>query len=127
LKIRRNKRADVNTIQKNISHISNFSYNLSKRLIWIWKIIDFEAVIWIAGLFYLLLFHAPGQAQFTICPLYNLGIDFCPGCGIGNSISYLFNGEVISSFQTHPLGIFALIIITYRIITIIKNNWRRYA
>ena len=98
-----------------------------KSLIWIWKMIGFEAIIWILGLTYLAFFNSPETAHFTICPFANLGIDFCPGCGLGNSISYLFDGDFASSFHTHPLGIFAFIIITFRIITIIKNNRRRYA
>lgn len=98
-----------------------------KKLRKIWSLIGFEAAVWIFGLLFLILIHSPGEAHFTICPLANLGIEFCPGCGLGNSISYLFIGDFVSSFKTHPLGIFALIIITIRIINIIKNNWRRYA
>jgi hypothetical protein len=93
----------------------------------LWSLIGFEALVWILGLAYLLLFHSPGETHFTICPLSNLGFEFCPGCGLGNSISYIFKGDLITSFQSHPLGIFALIIISFRIITIIKNNRRRYA
>jgi len=92
-----------------------------------WQLIGFEAAAWIFGLLFLILVHTPGETHFTICPLANLGIDFCPGCGLGNSISFLFRGDFISSFHSHPLGIFALIIITLRIISIIKNNRRRYA
>ena len=78
-------------------------------------------------LLFLVFIYHPGESHFTICPLANLGIEFCPGCGLGASISYLFRGDFILSIQSHPLGIFALIIITLRIISIIKNNWRRYA
>ena len=105
--------------------------NLLQVLLWkikkLWSVIGFEALVWILGLAYLLLIHSPGETHFSICPLSNLGFDFCPGCGLGNSISYIFKGDFIASFQSHPLGIFALIIITFRIITIIKNNRRRYA
>lgn len=89
--------------------------------------INLEASVWLSGLAYLLLIHSPGETHFTICPLANLGFEFCPGCGLGNSISYIFNGDIIASIHAHPLGILALIILTIRIITIIKNNWRRYA
>ena len=92
----------------------------------IWKLLGLEALIWICGLTYLAI-HIPESSHFTICPLKNLGVDFCPGCGLGNSISYLFRGDIISSFHSHPLGIFALIILIFRIITIINNNRRRYA
>ena len=92
-----------------------------------WSLIGFEALVWILGLAYLLFIHIPGETHFTICPLANLGFEFCPGCGLGNSISYIFKGDFIASIHSHPLGIFALLIITFRIITIIKNNRRKYA
>jgi len=98
-----------------------------KNLQKIWSIIGFEAAVWILGLLFLIFIHIPGETHFTICPLANIGIDFCPGCGLGNSISYLFKGDFNESFHAHPLGFFALIIITLRIITIIKNNRRKYA
>jgi hypothetical protein len=98
-----------------------------KKLQKVWLLIGFEAVVWVLGLLFLIFVHIPGETHFTICPLANLGINFCPGCGLGNSISYLFRGEFLFSFQSHPLGIFALIIIVLRIISIIKNNRRRYA
>jgi len=98
-----------------------------KKLIQLWKFVGFEASIWILGLFYLALINSPKATHFTICPLSNLGFKYCPGCGLGNSISYLFRGDFSSSFHSHPLGIFALVIIIFRIITIINNNRRRYA
>jgi len=79
------------------------------------------------GLFYLNFIHNPENTHFTICPFANFGFEFCPGCGLGNSISYIFMGNFIESFHSHPLGIFALIIIALRIITIINNNRRKYA
>ena len=98
-----------------------------KKLQKIWSVIGFEALVWILGLFFLIFIHSPGEAHFTICPLANLGFELCPGCGLGNSISYIFKGDFTASFHSHPLGIFALIIITSRIISIINNNRRRYA
>ncbi|MCH7770008.1 MAG: DUF2752 domain-containing protein [Bacteroidetes bacterium] len=90
------------------------------------KIIGFEAAVWISALLYLAFVHHPGETHFTICPIGNLGFDFCPGCGLGNSISYIFNGEYIQSFQSHPLGIFALAVLLFRIIYLIKYNRRIY-
>ncbi len=98
-----------------------------KKIQKIWLIIGFEAAVWILGLFFLIFIHSPGDTHFTVCPFANLGFEFCPGCGLGNSISYLFQCDLSASFHAHPLGIFALIIITMRIITIIKNNRRMYA
>ncbi|MBL6447265.1 DUF2752 domain-containing protein [Fulvivirga sp. 29W222] len=67
-------------------------------------------------------------AHFSLCPLNNLGFDFCPGCGLGRSISHAFHGQFTASFDSHPLGLFAIIILSYRIISLsfysikTKNN-----
>lgn len=113
--------------QENIISEKKNSNLFTSKFFKIWSLLGFEALVWILGLFYLASIHSPGETHFTICPLANIGIDFCPGCGLGNSISYLFKGDFISSFNAHPLGVFALIVLTLRIINIIKNNWRRYA
>ena len=88
--------------------------------------IGFEAFVWITSLLFLAFINLPGTTHFTICPLNNLGIEFCPGCGLGNSISYLLHGNLTASFAAHPLGIFALMIILFRIISLLKFNRRRY-
>jgi hypothetical protein len=75
----------------------------------------FELVFWIAGLTCLAFTNPTGQAHFSLCPLKLLGFKWCPGCGLGHSISFLFRGDIKSSFQAHWLGIPALIIILYRI------------
>jgi hypothetical protein len=87
--------------------------------------IRFEAGIWITGLFFLVFINNPADVHFTVCPIGNLGLDFCPGCGLGNSISYLFRGDVIGSFNSHPLGLFALIVLLIRIIHLLKFNRSR--
>jgi Protein of unknown function (DUF2752) len=66
------------------------------------------------------------DGHFTLCPLYNLGFDFCPGCGLGNSISYLFHGQLRQSFAAHPLGIFAVIVLSLRIFQQTKNYLNLY-
>jgi hypothetical protein len=90
------------------------------------NLIGFEALIWISGLIYLAIFSPLDQTHFTICPLANAGFDYCPGCGLGHSITQLFHGNFIQSFNTHPLGFFALIIILHRIFTLIKKNIIHY-
>ncbi len=80
----------------------------------------FELVIWISGLF-LLGTMSPENEHASLCPFNALGLSFCPGCGLGHSISWLFRGEFNLSFQTHPLGWFAVIILLVRIITLIRN------
>lgn len=113
---------------KEILNANNRALNLLWLKIYtLWSLIGLEALIWITGLIYLIFLNSPEQSHFTICPIANLGFEFCPGCGLGNSISYLFNGDFVSSFQSHPLGIFAVIVISIRIFSLIKINRRRYA
>jgi hypothetical protein len=85
-----------------------------------------EAVIWAAGLIALAFYHPETYAHVSLCPIANLGFDFCPGCGLGRSISYLFHGQFLSSFQAHPLGIFALIILVYRIVKLSLTHYQHY-
>ena len=112
--------------QNQIISINNFKtnyliFNLKKY----WSLIGLEAFVWICGLFYLIVINSPEISHFTVCPLANLGFEFCPGCGLGNSISYLCGGYFEASFHSHPLGIFAFLMIVTRIISLIKNNRRR--
>jgi len=82
-----------------------------------------EAIIWTISLVALAFYYPDDHAHVTLCPISNLGFNFCPGCGLGRSIAFLFHGEIFKSWQAHPLGIFAVIILTYRVITLtLKTN-----
>ena len=75
----------------------------------------FELAFWITALL-LLAFMDPGSStHYSFCIFKFIGIKFCPGCGLGHSISYLFHGEWRASFAAHPLGIFAVVVIAFRI------------
>ena len=81
-----------------------------------------EALLWIAGLVYLYFINPYDTQHYTFCAFKLVGIEDCPGCGLGNSISRIFHGDLLSSFKTHPLGIFALAVIVYRIIKLISMS-----
>jgi hypothetical protein len=49
-----------------------------------------------------------------------MGITWCPGCGLGHAISFLFHGDLKSSFHAHWLGVPAVIIIGYRIFSLAR-------
>lgn len=85
----------------------------------------FEALIWLTGLV-LLASVPPEAAHFSICPIANLGFDFCPGCGLGRSVSLLFHGRLAESFSAHPFGIFAVIVLTYRIFNLTRGYLKQY-
>jgi len=81
-----------------------------------------EVIIWASGLVFLFISVRFGLDGFTVCPLKLAGFDHCPGCGLGTSVGLLLNGRLTESFQAHPLGILALIILTIRIISLIIKN-----
>jgi hypothetical protein len=84
---------------------------------------NLEALLWLSGLGYLAVINPYSGGHLSLCAFDLAGIDFCPGCGLGMSISLLFHGDVASSFTAHPLGIIAFIIILYRIISLLFRNF----
>jgi len=64
----------------------------------------------------------PGADEPTFCLFNRSGVDFCPGCGLGRSISLAFSGQLTASFQMHPAGILAIFILLYRIFSILIRN-----
>ena len=87
--------------------------------------VPLEALVWLGGLVVLAAVDA-GSIHYTCCPLKNAGWDFCPGCGLGKSISLLFHGFLQQSLQTHPLGIFGVVILSSRIIELMKRYCQQY-
>jgi hypothetical protein len=84
--------------------------------------IPLEGYIWILSFVILALINIDSDSHFTICPLSNLGISFCPGCGLGKSIHYLLNFNFIESFYAHPLGGAAFLVLLHRIFLLLKRG-----
>ncbi|MEO8172355.1 MAG: DUF2752 domain-containing protein [Sediminibacterium sp.] len=75
---------------------------------------NLELLCWITAL--VLLFFLPENKPSTsFCLSTLLGLGQCPGCGIGHAIHYALHLKFATSFQHHPLGIFAVIVIFIRI------------
>ncbi|MEO6636803.1 MAG: DUF2752 domain-containing protein [Ginsengibacter sp.] len=93
--------------------------------------VGLEIIFWMTALI-TLAFMKPGtDPHYSFCVLKFLGVNQCPGCGLGHSISFLFHGEVKKSFDAHPLGAFAMVIILARIFTLARlaifNTNTKYA
>ncbi|MBB5437128.1 hypothetical protein HDC92_000796 [Pedobacter sp. AK017] len=89
------------------------------------KHIPFELIFWIGAMILLATANPDkhGDAQhFTLCPLANMGFSWCPGCGIGRSITQVFHGNFTESFAHHWFGVPALLIICWRIGVLIRTN-----
>ena len=80
-----------------------------------------ELVCWTGGLLTLFFSEVSGDSHFTLCPLYNLGLDWCPGCGLGRSIASILKGDISASIKFHWFGIPALIILLHRIFYLFRN------
>jgi hypothetical protein len=89
--------------------------------LWLWY--KKEAMIWIAALAVLAISN-PAVHHYTLCPLDNLGISYCPGCGLGRSIGYFFRMDLVSSFLAHPLGIPTVFLLIYRSVKIIIKPYK---
>lgn len=74
-----------------------------------------ELTAWIGGLVSLAFMDPGTDVHYSFCFFKFIGIKFCPGCGLGHSISYLFHGNLSASFDAHPLGLFAVLVILARI------------
>jgi Protein of unknown function (DUF2752) len=83
---------------------------------------NLEVIMWFLALIYLMFINPYEIQHFSFCLFKFIGIDFCPGCGIGRSISLIYHGDFWGSISMHPLGIFALTVILYRIITLLRKN-----
>jgi len=79
----------------------------------------FELLFWAAALI-LLAFSDPSEpGQYGLCPFKAIGFSWCPGCGLGHSISWLLQGNPINSWHAHWLGIPAFCVILYRIYSLL--------
>jgi hypothetical protein len=84
------------------------------------KTIPFELIFWVAGLLYLLLSPLAVELPMQLCLFRKIGLDFCPGCGLGESIGWLLRGEFGRSIETHILGPLAVAIIVHRVFQLAK-------
>ncbi|MDF2157973.1 DUF2752 domain-containing protein [Algoriphagus sp. CAU 1675] len=80
-----------------------------------------ELMFWMASMIAILTLNPSADAHFSLCPLSQLGIEWCPGCGLGRSMNLLARGEFQESWSMHPLAMLAYLVILSRIWNLIKN------
>lgn len=81
-----------------------------------------EAVCWVVGLALLALMDPVGTHLFSLCPWSWITDAGCPGCGLGHSIAFLFRGEWQASWEAHPLGVPAVLILGWRTLSLLRLN-----
>ncbi len=87
--------------------------------------IGLEPIVWLGGLALVCVLGPGSESHIVICPFALLGIDWCPGCGLGRSIAFLARGDIAASLHAHWLGIPALVILLARSITLTHRNVNR--
>lgn len=80
----------------------------------------FELTFWITALALIAVMPTGTDPHYSFCLFKLMGFKYCPGCGIGHSVSYLFHGDIKKSLSVHPFGIFAVIILLRRIYHLIR-------
>lgn len=83
-----------------------------------------EPYVWLAALILLALMD-PAAGGFSLCPLRNLGITWCPGCGLGRSVSLFLHGDIVRSVHAHVLGVPATVVLLYRVYSMLRNAFRQ--
>lgn len=81
-----------------------------------------EAWLWTAGLLGLAILAPTLDGAVTLCIPTLLGFDGCWGCGLGRSIGHLARGHMEESWAAHPLGIPAVLIISARIVHLVRQR-----
>ncbi len=71
-----------------------------------------EVILWNGALLVISFMNVDSATSF--CILKNMGIVWCPGCGIGHAIHYALHFEFTKSIQTHVLGIPAALVLLYQ-------------
>jgi len=77
-----------------------------------------ELLFWFAAILFLFYLN-PADSQLSLCVFRWIGIEHCPGCGLGHSIYHALHGRFAQSFHEHLMGPPALIIIFHRITQLI--------
>lgn len=73
-----------------------------------------------AGLLFLGLMN-PETTGVSLCLFDFVGIDVCPGEGLGHSIAYTLRGDITAALQSHLAGPLAVVVLGLRILFIWKE------
>lgn len=82
----------------------------------------FEWVALSAGILMMGLMNPYVNNGSSWCLIERLGAPFCPGDGLGHSIAFIFRGDFYHAIQANILGPIALVILSGRIIYLIKQR-----
>ena len=93
---------------------------LNKKKIKHSPVFIYEALFWFSGLLWL--YFMPLGHERSFCLFKFLGFSSCPGCGLGHAIHYALNGDFVTSWHYHKLGLPALCILITRILNLLVKQ-----
>ncbi|MBB6611446.1 DUF2752 domain-containing protein [Pontibacter sp. Tf4] len=76
---------------------------------------------WLSGLLALAFMKPDAAHLFSLCP-FSYVLEWCPGCGLGHAVAWLFRGEVVASWEAHPLGVPAIVLLFYRCVYLVRQH-----
>ncbi len=82
----------------------------------------FEIAVFLAGLLFMALLDPVTDYKSSWCLYEIVGINFCPGEGLGHSIAYIFRADIYKAMEANILGPFAIIILISRIGFLVRKN-----
>lgn len=98
-----------------------YNNNVLKKIKIFIRTFGLEGVIWLAALSYLALALPSVYERFHFCWFKLIGLgEYCPGCGLGHSITAFLHGNISQSWELHKLGIPAVAVLVGRILQLAK-------
>jgi hypothetical protein len=95
------------------------SFHQYRRLL---RRVPLEAFIWTVGLAAMAWTDPAAEGFIDGCLFKWLGVTWCPGCGLGHAVAYLFRGEVAQSLAAHPLGVVTVVVLVGHIGRLVRGR-----
>jgi len=86
--------------------------------------IHLEWIVFAGGLC-ALAFMDPSDNSVSLCLIEQAGIPYCPGEGLGHSISHTFRGNWGMALEAHFMGPIAVVILSLRILYVWKKMFEQ--
>ena len=87
------------------------------------------AASWAAGLAAVAVADPASEGLLSVCPFDALGawlgLEFCPGCGLGHAVGYLVRGQFEESLAAHPLAVPAVGILIVHVAGLVRPHLPR--
>lgn len=78
--------------------------------------------MWPLGLTLLYIMNPEAKAG-SLCILKQMGIPFCPGCGLGHGIHYFLHGQWSAAIEHHWLSPVVVVVLLYRILQLARLQY----